>query len=238
MQYRDARRDTDEQPLRICMKANRSPLNVRKRAPRGRSNASNDRRVERSRRLLREALRELIQEKRFDEITVQNVLDRAGVARSTFYAHFRCVEDLFRSDFERFLEHFAPTGAQSDRRSPRLFPVRELFEHVRDFRAFCRGLVASGKMEALERGIASRFAARFERDLAARMSPPQRQGLPPAVLANHLGDTLVAMFDRWVRDDMPQTPTRMDELFHALVLPTVVSASRPARRVENEMNDE
>src|SRR3954464_12204566 len=63
-----------------------------------------DRRISRTRDTLGDALVELIHEKTFDEITVQEVLDRAGVGRSTFYAHYRDKQDLFLSDVEDFLE--------------------------------------------------------------------------------------------------------------------------------------
>jgi hypothetical protein len=48
-----------------------------------------DRRVRRTRELLRGSLLSLIAEKGYERVTVQDVIDRAGVGRSTFYAHFR-----------------------------------------------------------------------------------------------------------------------------------------------------
>jgi AcrR family transcriptional regulator len=48
-----------------------------------------DRRVVRSRAQLQDALRALVLEKDYDKISVQEILDRAGVGRATFYAHFR-----------------------------------------------------------------------------------------------------------------------------------------------------
>ena len=47
-----------------------------------------DRRIQRTRQLLDDALIELILEKGYDNITVQNIVDQANVGRSTFYAHF------------------------------------------------------------------------------------------------------------------------------------------------------
>jgi len=55
-----------------------------------------DRRTNRTRRSLSTALVDLVKEKRFDDITVQNVIDRADVGRSTFYSHFRDKDDLFQ----------------------------------------------------------------------------------------------------------------------------------------------
>ena len=46
-----------------------------------------DRRVQRTRQLLEDALIALILEKGYDKITVQNIVDQANVGRSTFYAH-------------------------------------------------------------------------------------------------------------------------------------------------------
>jgi AcrR family transcriptional regulator len=59
-----------------------------------------DRRVQRTNQLLRAALVSLIQEKGYENITVQNIIDRANVGRATFYAHFENKEHLLVSGFE------------------------------------------------------------------------------------------------------------------------------------------
>ncbi len=66
-----------------------------------------DRRTQRTRHNLTHAMVELIQEKRFDDITVQNVIERADVGRATFYSHFTGKEDLFQKNWERFLDFCA-----------------------------------------------------------------------------------------------------------------------------------
>ena len=47
-----------------------------------------DRRVQRTRKLLQDALMALILEKGYEAVTIQDIIDRANVGRSTFYAHF------------------------------------------------------------------------------------------------------------------------------------------------------
>src|SRR5262249_15482692 len=66
-----------------------------------------DRRTQRTDQKLTTAMVELITEKRFDDVTVQNLIDRAQVGRSTFYSHYRDKQDLFRKDWERFIEMLA-----------------------------------------------------------------------------------------------------------------------------------
>ena len=67
-------------------------------------NTKTDRRSQRTRQLLSAALFELMLEKRYDGITVQDIIDRANVGRSTFYAHYLDKEDLLVSDFTRVLD--------------------------------------------------------------------------------------------------------------------------------------
>ena len=47
-----------------------------------------DRRVQRTRELLQKALIALISERRYDAITIQDIVDRANVGRTTFYLHY------------------------------------------------------------------------------------------------------------------------------------------------------
>src|SRR5437660_10097620 len=61
-----------------------------------------DERIRRTHERLGSALMELIQEKPIDDVTVQEVLDRASVGRSTFYLHFNDKNDLLFSQLEKF----------------------------------------------------------------------------------------------------------------------------------------
>ena len=56
-----------------------------------------DPRVKRTRKLLQDALLELLAEKSFDAITVQDIAERSTINRATFYAHFVDKYDLFAS---------------------------------------------------------------------------------------------------------------------------------------------
>ena len=76
-----------------------------------------DRRIQRTYKILHEALVELILEKGYDKVTVQDVIDRANVGRSTFYSHFKDLEDLFLRGFDnlwsQFEAHFSEQASQT-----------------------------------------------------------------------------------------------------------------------------
>jgi AcrR family transcriptional regulator len=65
-----------------------------------------DRRIQKTLQHLQTALVELIAEKDYDAITIQEILDRANVGRSTFYAHFENKDQLLRSLLALLNEHF------------------------------------------------------------------------------------------------------------------------------------
>src|SRR5713226_4917038 len=95
-----------------------------------------DRRVLHTRDALGDALVALMHEKPFETITVQHVLDRAGIGRSTFYTHYRDKEDLFMSDVEEFWEGMSTLISRRGEASDRVAPVTELFAHVAEAREF------------------------------------------------------------------------------------------------------
>src|SRR6266481_3610714 len=102
-----------------------------------------DARVRRTRDALGDALIALMQEKSFDTITVQDVLDRAGVGRSAFYVHYSGKNDLLMSDAEEFFEMISTTLSVQQDKSDRVAPVQEFFTHVGEMRQFLAALVAS-----------------------------------------------------------------------------------------------
>src|SRR4051812_20728221 len=89
-----------------------------------------DRRVGRTRPRLGQALRQLMEERRLEKITVQEVIARAGVSRSAFYDHYDDKADLLLSDMDEFLERMAMRLIAVNEPSNRVAPVREFFAHV------------------------------------------------------------------------------------------------------------
>src|SRR5258707_15719817 len=94
-----------------------------------------DRRIRRTRRLLRDGLLALVLEKGYDQITVQDILERADVGRATFYAHFRDKDDLLVSGAddlrESLRQQMSAFVASHGEMPPERFDVTEmLFEHA------------------------------------------------------------------------------------------------------------
>src|ERR1041384_7324401 len=125
-----------------------------------------DARVRRTRDALGDALVALMQEKSFETITVQDVLDRAHVSRSTFYTHYSDKDDLLMSDAEEFFEALSMALSTHGDKSDRVFPVKEFFAHLADVQPFFKALVKSGKYQENMELARGHFARGIERRLA------------------------------------------------------------------------
>lgn len=183
-----------------------------------------DRRVQRTQQSLRNALIELILEQHYDSISVQDIIDRANVGRSTFYLHFRDKEDLFRGDWQRMLEFFVGQITTENLQTGRIFPIRELFEHLKDFHHLYRALVKSGKIDRLFGYGQKYLAERIEVRINTALNLEEKTNIPIPILANFLSSEVFSQLKWWLDNDMPYPPEQMDEIFHRLIMPGIESA--------------
>lgn len=159
---------------------------------------------------LSQALVSLVLEKRYDAITVQDLLDRAEVGRSTFYSHYRGKDDLLLRSFEGMLDMFDQRMAPGDSRTA---PVRELFEHVNQFRHFYQAMRRARILDRQWQVAIERLSASIERRLLARHSAGS---LPPGVAAQALAGALCALLRWWVETETPYSAAEMDAMYHMI----------------------
>jgi len=180
--------------------------------------ADDDRRVRRTRQALIGALIELVLQKRYDAITIQNLLDRADVGRSTFYAHYRGKDDLLLRSFEGLLEMLDQAMDGAGGPGARLAPVRELFCHIGQMREFHRALVRAHMLDRAYQAGTSVLSRTIARRLAAGAAHPDGDTARLAALAHGFAGALFGMLRWWVEADAAPSPERMDELYHAIRL--------------------
>lgn len=100
-----------------------------------------DPRVQRTRRLLQQALLELFAEKSFQSISVQDITERATVNRATFYAHFEDKYDLLNSYIR---EHFRQVLASKLSHASSLCErslailIQTVFDYLAQMHSHCR----------------------------------------------------------------------------------------------------
>jgi AcrR family transcriptional regulator len=194
----------------------------------------NDRRISRTRQALHESLIALILEKHYDEITVQDIIDRANVGRSTFYTHYRDKEDLFRTGWERLLRGIAGHIDLTTEGAEKPLPIEWFFLHLKEeANRFYRALVRSQMADRLFTYGIYYLAKCLEEDHADL--PPEKfsTNVPLPVLANFISLQIFGLLKWWLDNEMPYSPKEMSEMFFKLVMPGVWPATmergHPAR---------
>ncbi|WP_433300443.1 TetR/AcrR family transcriptional regulator [Actinoplanes sp. CA-030573] len=177
-----------------------------------------DRRVRRTRRSLQEALVGLITERGYDKVTVQDVLDRADVGRSTFYAHFRDKDALFASCFDDLRGDLERELSGMDR-TDRADPLGVIFAHAyRNQRVY----------QAVGTAHLHRLLYDALRDHLAEHGTRQ----PVEILAQYHASALVGLLSWWVKAGFPHGPAEMARMCQEIMQPSVMAAVlRPAAHV-------
>jgi AcrR family transcriptional regulator len=101
---------------------------------------SNDLRARRTRKLLRDALLELIEERGFDALTVEELASRAMVSRSAFYRYYQDKYDLVEQIFEEAMSALLNAVGDLGREHPPEIWVK-FFEHIAQYERLYRALL-------------------------------------------------------------------------------------------------
>ncbi len=100
-----------------------------------------DPRVKRTRQLLQNAFTELMQEKGFSAVSIQDITERAMVNRGTFYAHFAdkyaLLDSLIREQFQQVLASKLPPTSRWEKRTLRIL-IQTVLEYFKEFHSHCQ----------------------------------------------------------------------------------------------------
>lgn len=179
-----------------------------------------DRRSQRTHRLVNSAMMELLFEKHYDAITVQDILDRAGIGRSTFYAHYFDKEDVLTSIMEQMLEIFGQQLSQRDGEQG-LIPTLELFQHAQQNHQYFQAMLRGHTGELLWDLAQTALSRAIQQALSIASTEKHPPSIPPAVIAQYLAGSFLSLLKWWLKAEMPYTPEQMERIFQQLALPGV-----------------
>lgn len=179
-------------------------------------NKTTDRRVARTRTALREALIELILERGWDEIGVQDICDRANVGRSTFYMHFSCKDKLLNGAFGDLRKELRAQEKISDEPHAPVFGIaRGLVGHVYENKRLFRAVIGKRSSLVVQRRFRQLVIDLVEEDFAASDIPAARH----AAATHYVAGALFELLTWWVDSRSPLTPDELEKVFRELTTP-------------------
>ncbi|MCR8656480.1 TetR/AcrR family transcriptional regulator [Paenibacillus endoradicis] len=174
-----------------------------------------DRRILKTQDAIKKAIIELMSEKKFDQITIQDISDRANVSRRTIYLHYMDKFDLL----DKLIE-----------------------EHINELRVLC---LSESEMDSKDRGmtwfeyfecnylffssmLASKGAPFFRKRFLEfviddiqngwEMIEGEKRGINKDILLQFFAPAYVGIVEWWFNNDMPYPPHVMDEQVDKLLV--------------------
>jgi len=182
----------------------------------------NDRRSQRTRQALGDALVELMMDKGYDAISIKDIIERANVGRSTFYSHFVDKDKLFVSQLDRVVDMLGQHVPQESSNGNPYFPSLGLFQHIKEQWKLYKILVWGTGVDVLTRHLQKSLSEKIEQRLLANRLVYE---VPVPIIANFLSGSFLSLIKWWLDSKMMYSPEQMDEMFQKLTLPGIEQAA-------------
>jgi len=187
-----------------------------------------DRRVRRTRRALQNALIDLILEKGYDSVTIEEITDQADLGRTTFYLHFKDKDELFMQAVDTIFEDFIEKHEQrwiskEDTPSQDIFSAQlrldgdllyHIFLHAREnadlYKVIFRGEGSAKAMQRFEDISKNEFTKRLNN------LPGLEYKVPTEVFAVFFSGTIIKLATWWLEKDQPYAIEDMVRYFQQM----------------------
>jgi len=189
-----------------------------------------DRRVQRTRQLLKDSLIELLSEKKYDDITVQNILDKANLGRATFYLHFQGKEDLLFNSVEEVVHSLVwhieiPDNEITKNQGKRvILNTQPLFFHALKQSDLHKTLLMERGMDMTLKMIRDHLCLHIQDKLENIRNCELLPNVPISLISNFLASSLLTLLLWWFESKMAYSPETMDEMYQQLTMPGVMLA--------------
>jgi AcrR family transcriptional regulator len=189
-----------------------------------------DRRVERTQQLIQRAFRSLLEEKGFEALTVQQIIDRANVGRATFYAHYENKDELFASGFEELRASLKALQRKPLLREgsveERVFAFsHEMFAHANEYRAVFRAMIGKQSGTVVQRVLHKLLVELVREEVKAMTVRRETSALLADAVAQYIAGGLFGSLIWWL-DGKPQlSVAEVDALFRKLAIPALKAAA-------------
>jgi len=177
-----------------------------------------DRRIQRTQDLLGDALISLIVEKGYDEVTIRDVTERANVAYSTFFRHYRDKDELLTTRLGEEIEELIRRIEAASAADPHDATVEGalIFQHAQEHSVLYRVLLSSIETVKVRQRIRQVIAEIFSKTCQPIHQKEAR--IPPDVAANHMAIALLGLIEWWLEHDMSYPVEQMANIYERLIL--------------------
>ena len=185
-----------------------------------------DRRTRRTRQVLRDAFVALLKEKRYEDVSVQDIIERADVARSTFYVHYVDKEDLLVGKWGVFASNLgvhADGLKHEENKGHSILSTLGWFQHIQAQADLLKIIAKDPAMDLAMKTLHGILLEDMQIRVQGHLPENRNASIPPSLAVEYLAGSLMTLLKWWVKQGMSYPPERMDEIFQQLVMQGVPS---------------
>ena len=181
-----------------------------------------DRRIQRTKKALREAVLELTVEIGFEKLTIEQITERANLGRTTFYLHYNDKHELLLDSLQTqintlFDEIYSPENIEkwiNEGIDPRKLVFEYIAENPELYKVLFTNQV-SGEVFNKFRGYFSSILETITEAIQEKHNLTPK--LPNAVITNYVSGSLLGLLIWWLENDMPYPPEEIYQMYHTLL---------------------
>lgn len=179
-----------------------------------------DRRIDKSKNALKEALIELMDEKEFKSITITEIVHLANLNRGTFYKHYPTQEDLLNELIEDILSDLV-VSYREPYTTMEPFEIGKMssssvkiFDHVERYSRFYTIISNSNVLPGFQNRICQVLKELVQTDLAKAMPDAN---IDRSLLSSYNAYALFGLIIEWVNGGFKFTPHQMAEQLISII---------------------
>lgn len=183
-----------------------------------------DLRVKRTNKYIIEAFIRLVEEKGFEQVTVQNIADEAMINRATFYAHYKDKQDLYEKIFDLAVESFTAILVFEDFVQGNRIKIRkieaamtELFLHIQNNRSFYLTIMDASAIEIIRKKLGLILTERYQEIFSTLRITEGDIEVPLDFIIDYMTSIFVGTLHWWLTAETTMTPDHLAKLVIKLV---------------------
>jgi AcrR family transcriptional regulator len=173
-----------------------------------------DRRISRTRRLLSQALIELVAQHPYETISIRDITEQADIGYATFFRHYDSKDALMLEIFSHLLEEIE---GLLDAQSPDYFAQEgvHLFDHIKAHSALYTSILSSS---VFRRKLQAELARLIVGHLEQHYPPEQPLAIPMEIAAHHMISALFGLIEWWLSQHQPYPIQTMASIYQRLII--------------------
>ncbi len=179
-----------------------------------------DRRIRRTKGLMRDALIELMTEKPFSEITARDITEKADLNRSTFYLHYDNVFGLLDEMENEVVETFARMMEKMEFRQDREweYPViGSICDYIVENPKLCYGLLVNSRSDRLTARLTEIMKERGKKVYQEMGMNTDMESEKADYIHQFIANGAIAMVKQWLTEGMSLPKEEMMELLQKII---------------------